>query len=56
MTEPDRSGNGNVATRRDIAWVNRALGILVALNLAILAITFSVLRLPVMIPGGAGPV
>lgn len=56
MTEPDHSGNGNLATRGDIVWVKRALGILVALNLAILAITFSVLRLLVTNPGGAGPV
>ena len=33
-----------------------ALGIPVAINLAILAVTFSVLRLPFMSPGRAGSV
>lgn len=38
-------GHGNLATRDDIGWIKWALSILVGINLAVLAITFSVLRL-----------
>ena len=38
-------GHGNLATKDDIGWVKWALSILVGINLATLAITFSVLRL-----------
>ena len=38
-------GHGNLATKDDIGWIKWALSILVAINLAVLAITFSVLRL-----------
>ena len=38
-------GHGNLATKDDFGWIKWALSILVAINLATLAITFSVLRL-----------
>ncbi len=38
-------GHGNLATKDDIGWIKWALSILVAINLATLAITFGVLRL-----------
>lgn len=56
MTEPNNSSNGYLRTRDGIAWVKWALGIPVAINLTILAVTFGVLRLQFMSPGGAGPV
>ena len=48
-------GHDNLATRDDIGWVKWALSILVAINLAIFAIAFSVLRLVTMNPGASGP-
>ena len=50
-----RYGHRDLATKDDIGWVKWALGILVAINLAILAITFNVLRVLSMSPGGVGP-